>query len=37
MITFIDYDEQIVFIRSVLTHAEYDNKTWKNYDWFKNS
>lgn len=37
LITFIDYDEQIVFIRNVLTHAEYDKETWKNDDWFKNS
>ena len=34
LITFIDYESQIVFTRYVLTHAEYDKDTWKNDDWF---
>lgn len=37
LITFIDYESQIVFTRNVLTHAEYDKEKWKNDDWFKNS
>jgi mRNA interferase HigB len=37
LITFIDYDSQIVFTRYVLTHQEYDKEKWKNDDWFKNS
>ncbi len=37
LITYIDYDYQIVFVRAVLTHAEYDKENWKNDDWFKNS
>ncbi|MEG5162915.1 type II toxin-antitoxin system HigB family toxin [Microcoleus sp. AT3-A2] len=37
LIAFIDYEYQIVFVRSVLTHAEYDKENWKNDDWFKNS
>ncbi|NJO39854.1 MAG: type II toxin-antitoxin system HigB family toxin [Cyanobacteria bacterium CRU_2_1] len=37
LITFIDYEYQMVFIRAVLTHAEYDKEDWKNDDWFKNS
>ena len=35
LITYIDYDYKMVFIRSVLTHAEYDKEKWKNDDWFK--
>ncbi|MEW6491190.1 MAG: type II toxin-antitoxin system HigB family toxin [Cyanobacteriota bacterium] len=37
LITYIDYDYQLVFIRAVLTHAEYDKENWKNDDWFENS
>lgn len=37
LITFIDYESQIVFTRNVLTHADYDKEKWKNDDWFKNS
>ena len=37
LITFIDYQYQMVFIRDVLIHAEYDKENWKNDDWFKNS
>jgi mRNA interferase HigB len=37
LITYIDYKENIVFIRAVLTHAEYDKENWKNDDWFKNT
>ena len=37
LITYIDYEYQIVFVRAVLTHAEYNKENWKNDDWFKNS
>ncbi len=37
LITYIDYEKGIVFIRAVLTHAEYDKENWKNDDWFENS
>ncbi|MBW4621887.1 MAG: type II toxin-antitoxin system HigB family toxin [Cyanosarcina radialis HA8281-LM2] len=36
LITYIDYEYQIVFIRAVLTHAEYDKENWKNDNWFEN-
>ncbi|MDZ8104387.1 MAG: type II toxin-antitoxin system HigB family toxin [Nostoc sp. DedQUE12a] len=34
LITYIDYEAQIIFIRAVLTHADYDKENWKNDDWF---
>jgi mRNA interferase HigB len=37
LITFIDYEYQIVFIRYVLNHTEYDKENWKNDDWFENT
>ena len=37
LITYIDYDYQMIFVRAVLTHAEYDKENWKNDDWYKNS
>jgi mRNA interferase HigB len=37
LITYIDYEYQTVFIRAVITHAEYDKENWKNDDWFENS
>lgn len=37
LITYIDYSYQLIFIRAVLTHAEYDKENWKNDDWFENS
>jgi mRNA interferase HigB len=36
LITYIDYIYQLIFIRAVLTHTEYNEK-WKNDDWFENS
>lgn len=33
LITFIDYQTQKVFIRHVLTHAEYDKENWKHDNW----
>ncbi|NEO59052.1 MAG: type II toxin-antitoxin system HigB family toxin [Moorea sp. SIO4G2] len=37
LITYIDYQAQIIFIRAVLTHADYDKENWKNDDWFNKS
>ncbi len=34
LITLIDYKYQKVFVRAVLTHAEYDTDNWKNDPWF---
>lgn len=34
LITLIDYKYQKVFVRAVLTHAEYDTDNWKNDSWF---
>jgi mRNA interferase HigB len=36
LITYIDYQAQIIFIRDVLIHADYDKENWKNDDWFNN-
>lgn len=33
--TFIDYEAQMVFIRAVMTHKEYDQNKWKSDDWFE--
>jgi mRNA interferase HigB len=35
LIVFIDYAYQKVFIRNVLTHAEYDRDGWKKDDWYE--
>ena len=35
LITLVDCKYQKVFIRAVLTHAEYDKEGWKNDSWFK--
>ncbi|QMS87076.1 type II toxin-antitoxin system HigB family toxin [Nostoc edaphicum CCNP1411] len=34
LITLVDYKFQKVFIRHILTHAEYDKDDWKNDYWF---
>jgi mRNA interferase HigB len=34
LIALVDYTYQKVFIRHVLTHAEYDKEGWKNDEWF---
>lgn len=34
LITLVDYEYQKIFIRHVLTHAEYDQQSWKNDEWF---
>ncbi|MFH7030184.1 MAG: type II toxin-antitoxin system HigB family toxin [Heteroscytonema crispum UTEX LB 1556] len=33
LIALVDYKYQKVFIRHVLTHAEYDKEDWKNDPW----
>lgn len=35
LISYIDYQAKKVFIRHVLTHAEYDTGKWKDDSWFK--
>lgn len=35
LITLIDYTYQKVFIRNVLTHAEYDKNNWKKDSWYE--
>jgi mRNA interferase HigB len=34
LITYIDYRYRKVFIRAILTHADYDKGDWKHDDWF---
>ncbi len=34
LITYIDFKRNKVFIRSVLTHAEYNKEDWKKDDWY---
>jgi mRNA interferase HigB len=34
LITLIDYNYQKIFIRHVLTHAEYDKNRWKQDEWY---
>ncbi|MEH2372456.1 MAG: type II toxin-antitoxin system HigB family toxin [Nostoc sp.] len=36
LITYIDYEAKIIFIRAILTHADYDKENWKNDNWFNN-
>ena len=33
LVTFIDYTYGKVFIRSIMTHADYDKEKWKNDPW----
>jgi mRNA interferase HigB len=35
LIVYVDYDCQKIFIRHILTHADYDKNKWKNDDWYK--
>jgi mRNA interferase HigB len=34
LVAFIDYTYGKVFIRAILTHAEYDEEKWKNDPWY---
>jgi mRNA interferase HigB len=34
LIVAIDYDRQLIYVKYVLTHAEYDKETWKNDPYF---
>ncbi len=34
LISLVDYTYKKVFIRRVLTHAEYDKEEWKNDPWY---
>ncbi|MBW4489562.1 MAG: type II toxin-antitoxin system HigB family toxin [Trichocoleus desertorum ATA4-8-CV12] len=33
LITYIDYQTKKIFIRHILTHADYDKGHWKNDPW----
>lgn len=35
LIVRIEYEQQKVYIRSVLTHSEYDQEDWKNDEWYE--
>ncbi len=35
LIARIEYEQQKVFIRAVLTHAEYDKEEWKDDNWYE--
>jgi len=35
LITYVNYVHSKVFIRDVLTHAEYDKQKWKKDDWYQ--
>ena len=35
LFAYIDYERSKVFVRDVLTHAEYDKDNWKNDDWYR--
>lgn len=37
LIAYIDYETQMLFVRAILTHAEYDRENWKNDDWYQKS
>ena len=34
LILSINYEQQIIYIKYLLTHAEYDKENWKNDDYF---
>ncbi|ELR97753.1 type II toxin-antitoxin system HigB family toxin [Gloeocapsa sp. PCC 73106] len=35
LIVLIDYKNSIIFVRHVLTHAQYDKEGWKKDGWFQ--
>ncbi len=34
LIVSIDYEKEIIYVKYILTHAEYDKEQWKNDDYF---
>lgn len=34
LIVYIDYEEQVIYIKYILTHAEYDKEKWKNAPYY---
>lgn len=34
LIVSMDYEKQLIYIKYILTHAEYDKDTWKNDSYF---
>jgi mRNA interferase HigB len=34
LIVSIDYEKQVIFVKYILTHAEYDKENWKNDPYF---
>ncbi|MEG3979486.1 type II toxin-antitoxin system HigB family toxin [Microcoleus sp. T3B2] len=34
LIVSIDYESQLIYIKYILTHAEYDKEKWKNDPYF---
>jgi mRNA interferase HigB len=34
LIVSIDYERQLIYIKYILTHAEYDKESWKNDSYF---
>jgi mRNA interferase HigB len=34
LIVSIDYEKQLIYIKYILTHAEYDKESWKNDPYF---
>jgi mRNA interferase HigB len=35
LIAYVDYQQSKVFIRFILTHAEYDKEDWKKDQWYQ--
>jgi mRNA interferase HigB len=35
LITFIDYEAQVILVRRILTHADYDQGAWKNDPYYQ--
>ena len=37
LIVFVNYKSKRIFIRHILTHADYDKEKWKEDEWFMNN
>jgi mRNA interferase HigB len=35
LIALVDYDKDVLFIRHILIHAEYDKEKWKKDKWYR--